>query len=606
MAEPQPVGLYQKAHDIFRGTYVQAVLLGLISFTQPGIWNAMNSLGAGGQAEPYVVNAANVITFVVMFVLSPLASIVGNIVGLRWLVVFGTIGYVPYSAALYVNSTNGTQWFLIFGAVTCGLSATALWTGEAAMAVGYPEIRRRGICIGIWLALGKLGSIIASAIQLALNKDSSAKGAISTKTYLVLIAIQCLGLPLALLLAPAHKLVRSDGKKPTFGSTNRTFKTQVRGYLTQFRRREVLLLIPAFITAQWGVTYQGNYLAAYFTVRAHTKHLKWSTQARSMWYFLLALFTLVWIWNLVIQTRWAKESPGDIDWSSRNFRVGVAIFILYRIAYETVGIWLYWGLGTFDTDLDAITLSMAVLRGGESLGSALAYAVGSVRSASLMANLIVATVVFYAAVPFTTWAAHLIKDRDVVEGDVGSENEEASRSQGTEYQAVERVITRIHRPLRKASMRTSKLIYQHRSFHERKADLVTLGATGSLETRKLDVITGDPHEAYVIVDRNAGFAIKSAIIGQTKSSLAKEPEKVPLVFHHESRHFAHHTAPYPRIILEHDLPHQNPGATSPATLWLWGATHSITLDGTSDAKFEEACRESHERLEGAAELLKHK
>lgn len=43
MAEPQSVGLYQKAHDIFRGTYVQAVLLGLISFTQPGIWNAMNS-----------------------------------------------------------------------------------------------------------------------------------------------------------------------------------------------------------------------------------------------------------------------------------------------------------------------------------------------------------------------------------------------------------------------------------------------------------------------------------------------------------------------------------------------------------------------------------
>lgn len=57
-----------------------------------------------------------------MFVLSPLASIAGNIIGLHWVVVFGTIGYVPYSAALYVNSTNGTQWFLIFGAVTCGLS----------------------------------------------------------------------------------------------------------------------------------------------------------------------------------------------------------------------------------------------------------------------------------------------------------------------------------------------------------------------------------------------------------------------------------------------------------------------------------------------------
>ncbi|EEU41928.1 uncharacterized protein NECHADRAFT_86004 [Fusarium vanettenii 77-13-4] len=169
-----------------------------------------------------------------------------------------------------------------------------------------------------------------------------------------------------------------------------------------------------------------------------------------------------------------------------------------------------------------------------------------------------------------------------------------------------RLAAQIHRPLRAVSVWTSKPIYQRRRFHERKADLVTLDANGSLETRKLDVITGDPHEAYVIVDRNVGFAMRSAIMKQTESSLATNAERVPLVFHHHSRHFAHHTAPYPRIILEHDLPHQNPGATSPATLWLWGATHSITLDGTSDAKFEEACRESHERLEGAAKLLKHK
>ncbi|KAF4470203.1 duf895 domain membrane protein [Fusarium albosuccineum] len=434
--------LRQRAHDVFRGTYVQAVLLGLISFTQPGIWNAMNSLGAGGQAEQYVVNAANVER--VMFALAPLASIVGNIIGLHWIVVFGTIGYVPYSAALYVNSMNGTQWFLIFGAVTCGISATALWTGEAAMAVGYPEVHRRGICIGIWLALGKLGSIIAAAIQLALNKDSSSQGAISPKTYLVLIAIQCLGLPLALLLAPSHKLVRADGGKPTFGSTNKSFKVQLKGYLAQFRRREVLLLIPAFITAQWGVTYQGNYLAAYFTVRA-----------RTLAGFLVAIVgaivnviagtrnvvfppspPLVWIWNLVIQTRWAKESPGAIDWSSTNFRVGMAIFILYRIAYETVGLWLYWSLGTFDTDLDAIAFSMAVLRGGESLGSALAYAVGSVRSASLMTNLIVATVVFYAGAPFTTWAAHLVKDADG-EADRISSSRESMEDQPIETVAVD-------------------------------------------------------------------------------------------------------------------------------------------------------------------------
>ncbi|OLN85053.1 UNC93-like protein 8 [Colletotrichum chlorophyti] len=421
-------------HDIYRGTYFQAVLLGLISFTQPGIWAAMNNLGAGGQAEPYVINAVNVITFVIMIVLSPLASMTGNVIGMKWIVAIGTIGYVPYSAALYVNSLWGTQWFLIFGAVTCGISASALWPGEAALAVGYPEVSRRGTCISIWMALGKLGSIIATAIQLALNKDGDTTGSIAPSTYLVLVAIQCLGLPLSLLLAPPNKLVRKDGKKPVFANSGRPFKVQLKGFLAQFKRKEVLLLIPAFITAQWGVTYQGNYMAAYFTVRARTlsgfiiavvgaisnilagwwldtKHLRRTTQARWSWYFLLALFTLVWVWNLVVQERWAKQSPGEIDWSSGNFGEGVAIFILYRIAYEIVGVWLYWALGTFDVEADTIALSMGVLRSGESLGSALSYAVGSVRSASLMTNLIVSVVVFYVGVPATTWASHLIKDR---------------------------------------------------------------------------------------------------------------------------------------------------------------------------------------------------
>nr|XP_036580714.1 duf895 domain membrane protein [Colletotrichum truncatum]KAF6788709.1 duf895 domain membrane protein [Colletotrichum truncatum] len=400
-----------KVHNVYRGTIFQAVLLGLISFTQPGIWAAMNNLGAGGQAEPYVVNAVNVITFVIMVIFSPLASIVGNLIGMKWIVVFGTLGYVPYSAALYCNSLWGTQWFLIFGAITCGFSAAALWPGEAAIAVGYPEVARRGVCISIWMALGKLGSIIATAIQLAINKDGNSTGAIAPSTYLVLVAIQCLGLPLSLLLAPPNKLVRKDGRKPAFANSQRSFMSQAKGFLAQFRRREVLLLIPAFITAQWGVTYQGNYMAAYFTVRARTLSGFLIAVARWSWYFLLALFTLVWIWNIVVQKRWAHHSPGAIDWSSPSFGEGVAIFILYRIAYETVGVWLYWTLGTFDVEADTIALSMGVLRSGESLGSALSYAVGSVRSASLMTNLIVSVVVFYIAVPATIWAAHLVKDR---------------------------------------------------------------------------------------------------------------------------------------------------------------------------------------------------
>jgi hypothetical protein len=123
--------------------------------------------------------------------------------------------------------------------------------------------------------------------------------------------------------------------------------------LQQFKRKEIVLFIPAYITAQWGITYQGNYMAAYFTVRARTlaglitalvgvvvniiggwwldtRKLRRSTQARSFWYGTLALYTLVWIWNIVIQERWAKNSPGEIDWSGDKWNQGVAIFTLYR------------------------------------------------------------------------------------------------------------------------------------------------------------------------------------------------------------------------------------------------------------------------------------
>lgn len=47
----------------YRSPLFNVILVGLISFTQPGIWNALNSTGAGGQQEPYLVNGSNALTF---------------------------------------------------------------------------------------------------------------------------------------------------------------------------------------------------------------------------------------------------------------------------------------------------------------------------------------------------------------------------------------------------------------------------------------------------------------------------------------------------------------------------------------------------------------
>ena len=47
----------------YRGTLFNACIIGGVGFTAPGLWNAMNALGAGGAQEPFLINAANALVF---------------------------------------------------------------------------------------------------------------------------------------------------------------------------------------------------------------------------------------------------------------------------------------------------------------------------------------------------------------------------------------------------------------------------------------------------------------------------------------------------------------------------------------------------------------
>lgn len=41
----------------YRSTFFNALILGLCNFCAPGLWGAMNSLGAGGEEKPYLVKS---------------------------------------------------------------------------------------------------------------------------------------------------------------------------------------------------------------------------------------------------------------------------------------------------------------------------------------------------------------------------------------------------------------------------------------------------------------------------------------------------------------------------------------------------------------------
>jgi hypothetical protein len=74
----------------YRSTFFNMTILGLCNFSAPGIWGAMNSLGAGGAQSPHLVNAGNALTFCLMVVSCYFSSVMVHYIGIKGALIFGT------------------------------------------------------------------------------------------------------------------------------------------------------------------------------------------------------------------------------------------------------------------------------------------------------------------------------------------------------------------------------------------------------------------------------------------------------------------------------------------------------------------------------------
>lgn len=252
----------------YRSSMFNACVIGMVGFMAPGLWNAMNSLGAGGAQKPFLINAANALVFGLMGFFCLFGGPIANRIGLKWTLVLGAVGYPVYSAGLYTNNRYGNVWFVLVGAVACGVSAGLFWASEGAVALGYPPPAKRGQYMNIWLVFRTGGPILGGAILLALNHspNQKAKGKVGYQTYLVFIALQCLAVPVGLLLSPPEKVQRSDGSKVKIVQ-EKSFAAEMRALIAASKRRDILLLLPVFWAAYFN-QYSGNFQTYYFGLRA--------------------------------------------------------------------------------------------------------------------------------------------------------------------------------------------------------------------------------------------------------------------------------------------------------------------------------------------------
>lgn len=320
--------------------------------------NALNNLGAGGQAKPFLINAANSITYGIMTVGCALAGGLANKIGVKWTLLLGVCFYTPYASSLYCNNRFGTEWYVLFGAVLCGIGASMFWASEGAIAVGYPSPSQRGRMVGLWMAIRQLAPLIGGAISLSLNVKSGSAGKVSYNTYLAFIGMQCIGVPAVLLLSPPHKVIRPDGTHPpSLKSKDVTLKGELKAIWKTATQPHMLLLIPIFISGTWGTTYQSNYLTTYFSVRGRAlvslltaimgltanvlvgtvMDSKWigktqNRRAKVTWLGVGILTTALWIWQTVTQVHFTQRSD-PVDWddaSKGRFNNAIAVYAIWK------------------------------------------------------------------------------------------------------------------------------------------------------------------------------------------------------------------------------------------------------------------------------------
>ncbi|KAI1821948.1 MFS general substrate transporter [Xylaria intraflava] len=393
--DPSSAEAMQTKRIWYRTTLFNAVVIGAVGFIAPGLWNALNSLGAGGAQAPYLVNAANALVFGILGIMCIIGAPIANRIGLNWTLFLGTVGYPVYSAGLYLNNRYGNVWLVLVGAVLCGFSAGLFWVSEGAVALGYPEPGKRGRYLNIWLWFRTGGPLLGGAIVLGLNHDENArgKGKVGYTTYLVFVVLQSIAAPLALLLTPPEKVQRGDGSKVII-KVETTFRGELSALWRSSIRRDILLLMPIFWAAYFN-QYSGNFQTYYFGVRARAligltinfgtllssqlmssllDYKRIPVKQRVVYGFWCTVFlhVVAWIYAWVIQERYTANPPA-YDWTDKGFIAGYFVLLLWELARQALQTWVYYLVSTKAENFSELTRLSGILRGQESFGEAVSF-----------------------------------------------------------------------------------------------------------------------------------------------------------------------------------------------------------------------------------------
>lgn len=438
---------------------VQLILVAMVCFLCPGMFNALSGLGGGGLKDVKTADHANVALYSTFAVVGFFAGTFTNTLGIRVTLAFGGLGYCIYAAAFLCYSHTANNGFVLFAGALLGVCAGLLWTAQGAIMMSYPPENLKGRYISWFWMIFNLGAVLGSLIPLAQNLENNT-GTVTDGTYAGFIVLMFLGAVLALFLCNADRVIREDGSKVILMKSP-TWKSEFIGLWETFRSDpSILLLFPMFFSSNIFYTYHfSDVNGAAFNTRTRSLNglLYWLAQilgasvfgyaldantrrtvrAKASFAALFVITMAIWgggyAWQKIQPSRefvTEMEDVDKVDWTDGGKRYIGPMFLFvfygfYDAAWQTC---IYWYMGALSNNGRKATNLAGFYKGIQSAGAAIFWRLDSLGKSymtmfaatwgCLAASLVIAAPIIFMKIQDTTNIEDDLKFSDETLADV--------------------------------------------------------------------------------------------------------------------------------------------------------------------------------------------
>jgi MFS family permease len=381
---------------------VQLVIVSFVCFLCPGMFNALNGIGGGGQLDATANNKANTALYSTFAVVGFFAGTFTNKLGIRTALSFGGAGYCIYVASYLSYNHTRNLGFTTFAGALLGVCAGILWCAQGAIMMAYPPEESKGRYISWFWMIFNLGAVIGSLIPLGQNHGNAGAGSVNDGTYVGFLVLTILGAALSWTLVDAKDVVRADGSK-IIVMKHPSWSSEIKGlYQTFFTDPYIILLFPLFLASNWFYNYHFTVInGSYFSVRTRSlngvcyyimqifgayvfgfaldyKGIRRSMRAKIAWVALFSVIMIVWGFGYKFQTTydraWAenKESVKK-DWSDPGYAGPLVLYMFYGFSDAAWQTCAYWYMGALTNNGRKLANFAGFYKGIQSAGQAITW-----------------------------------------------------------------------------------------------------------------------------------------------------------------------------------------------------------------------------------------